>query len=66
MTWAMMLNLSTNRDSTELLRDAPLGEYLLELREGPRLLWRLSDGEPGEDALDPSVLMMLEPEPIAA
>jgi hypothetical protein len=39
-----------------LPQDVPLGCYLLE-RAGPVvLLWRISEGEPAEDALDPSQL----------
>jgi hypothetical protein len=35
-----------------LLREAPMGDYLLELVDGWRLLWRLSEGEPPDGAFD--------------
>jgi len=36
---------------TELLCDAPTGEYLLECTHRQQILWRISEGEPAEDAL---------------
>jgi hypothetical protein len=48
-------------DLLELLEDAPLGQYLLE-RIGLRfILWRLSDGEPPDGALEPAEDWVLSP-----
>jgi hypothetical protein len=44
---------------TELLRDAPLGSYLLEQKEGAVLLLRLSEGEPNGEAYVPLSLWPL-------
>ena len=37
-----------------LLEDAPSGQYLLEFTDGWLLLWRLSEGEPADEALEPA------------
>jgi hypothetical protein len=38
----------------ELLEDAPLGHYLVERRGPRRILWRLTEGEPPDGALEPA------------
>jgi hypothetical protein len=40
--------------ATELLEDVPLGEYFLEQRGRWQILWRLTDGEPPDGALEPA------------
>jgi hypothetical protein len=48
-------------DLLELLEDVPLGYYLVE-RNGLRLvLWRLSEGEPPDGALEPAEDWALAP-----
>jgi hypothetical protein len=48
-----------------LLLGEPPGEYLVEERGERRLLWRISEGEPGEDALAPSEAWAFKlPEPV--
>jgi hypothetical protein len=42
--------------STRLLQDAPVGCYLLERVGAMIMVWRISEGEPAEDALDPALL----------
>jgi hypothetical protein len=37
-----------------LLATAPLGEYLLTRKSGQQLLWRISEGEPPDGALEPA------------
>jgi hypothetical protein len=49
-------------DPAVLLADAPLGEYLLDQSGEHRTLWRISEGGPGEDALDPVALHPLVPQ----
>lgn len=43
----------------DLLRDTPQGVYLLEERGGRLLLWKLSEGEPTEEAYSPLALWPL-------
>jgi hypothetical protein len=50
-------------DPVMLLEDAPIGLYLLELRDLTLIVWRVSEGEPEADAFDPADLM---PTPVAA
>ena len=47
--------------AAELLEDAPLGQYLVERRGIWLLLWRLSDGEPPDGALEPAADWALVP-----
>jgi hypothetical protein len=46
-----------SNDLANLLHDTPFGQYLLEVREGLRLLWRISDGEPDDAAIEPAALL---------
>ena len=40
-----------------LMDDDPVGTYLLEERsDGQRFLWRISEGEPADEALEPALL----------
>jgi hypothetical protein len=48
-------------DVSELLDDAPLGQHLVERRGIWLLLWRLSDGEPPDGALEPTTDWELVP-----
>lgn len=48
----MLDALPDNPAAERLLKDAPTGQYLLELVDGWLLLWRLSEGEPDGDALE--------------
>jgi hypothetical protein len=48
-------------DPDGLLADAPLGDYLLEQRDHIRLLWRLTEGEPPDGALEPAEAWALPP-----
>jgi hypothetical protein len=41
-------------DVFELLEDAPLGQYLAERRGIWLILWRLSEGEPPDGAIEPA------------
>jgi hypothetical protein len=41
-------------DLLALLENVPLGQYLVERRDQQLLLWRLSDGEPPDGALEPA------------
>jgi hypothetical protein len=41
-------------DDRELLKDAPLGQYLLEQRGFTLILWRISDGEPPDGSGEPT------------
>jgi hypothetical protein len=41
-------------DDPALLGDVPVGQYLLELVGERLILWRLSEGEPADGALDPA------------
>jgi hypothetical protein len=50
-------------DLVELLEGAPTGEYVVTQIGLLRILWRLSDGGPADDALDPADLI---PAPVAA
>lgn len=57
------------RDEAELLLlllDAPEGEYLLEARGELRLLLRISEGEPGDAALEPAEAWAFKLEPVPA
>ena len=47
-----------------LAEDDPTGTYLLEESDGLRILWRLSEGEPEDEALAPVALwpLLLPPE----
>jgi hypothetical protein len=50
-----MLDSLLNDPAAEmLLENAPSGQYLLELVDGWRLLWRLTEGEPEDEALEPA------------
>jgi hypothetical protein len=40
-------------DPAELLDEAPIGQYLVEWHGVWRILWRLSEGEPQDGALEP-------------
>jgi hypothetical protein len=51
-------------DLDVLLMDAPLGNYLVEKRGSVRLLWRLSEGEPADVALEPAEAWALPPLPV--
>ena len=42
-----------------LAEDDPAGTYLLEEADGLQILWRLSEGEPGDEALAPAALWPL-------
>ena len=44
-----------------LLTDVPSGEYLTELRGGVRVLWRISEGAPADEALEPAPAWMMLP-----
>lgn len=44
---------------TDLLLDAPAGSYLLEQTTLHRVLWRISEGEPADEALEPATLYPL-------
>jgi hypothetical protein len=37
-----------------LLAGAPLGQYLLEFIDGWLVLWRISEGAPDDEALEPA------------
>lgn len=54
-----MLNERT-AELLSLLIDAPEGEYLAELREGVHVLWRISEGEPQDGAMDPALAWALK------
>jgi hypothetical protein len=41
-------------DDPELLGDVPVGTYLLELLSDRLVVWRLSDGEPSDEAFEPA------------
>jgi hypothetical protein len=41
-------------DPVELLKDAPIGQYLVERRGIWFLLWRLTDGEPPDGSDEPA------------
>jgi hypothetical protein len=43
-----------------LLLGEPMGEYLLELRPGWRIVWRISEGEPPDGALEPAETWRLD------
>ena len=45
----------------DLLEDAPTGQYLVERRGIWLLLWRLSEGEPPDGALEPAADWALVP-----
>jgi hypothetical protein len=49
-----MLEALPEADPADLLVDVPLGDYLLEQADGWLILWRLSEGEPSDDALEPA------------
>jgi hypothetical protein len=40
--------------AAELLDDVPIGQYLVEHRGLWRILWRISEGEPPDGALEPA------------
>jgi hypothetical protein len=40
--------------ASALLADAPLGDYLIEYRGQLRIVWRISEGEPPDGALEPA------------
>jgi hypothetical protein len=44
----------SDSDVVVLLEGVPCGDYLLECRDGWRILWRLTDGEPPDGALEPA------------
>jgi hypothetical protein len=47
----------------DILASVPVGIYLVEQRGDARLLWRISEGEPSDEALAPAALWpMLLPE----
>jgi hypothetical protein len=48
-------------DDPELLGVAPIGTYLLELRGHTLIVWRLSEGEPPDGALESAVGWALDP-----
>jgi hypothetical protein len=48
-------------DPTELLDGVPLGQYLTERIGARLLLWRLTEGEPPDGALEPAVGWTLVP-----
>jgi hypothetical protein len=41
-------------DTAALLADVSPGEYLLEQRGRWRILWRLTEGEPSSEVLEPA------------
>jgi hypothetical protein len=41
-------------DLVELLEGVPIGEYLVQQDDTRRILWRLTDGEPPDGALEPA------------
>jgi hypothetical protein len=49
-----------------LLADAPIGEYLIEQVGDQRRLWRLSEGEPPDGALEPAEAWRLDREVVEA
>jgi hypothetical protein len=48
-------------DLDDLLADAPLGDYLFEHRGRVRFLWRITDGEPPDGALEPVEAWAMQP-----
>ena len=56
-----MQELLSDDPAGELLEDAPLGQYLVERRGVWLLLWRLSEGEPPDGALEPATDWALVP-----
>ena len=56
-----MQELLSDDPAGELLEDAPLGQYLVERRGVWLLLWRLSEGEPPDGALEPAADWALVP-----
>jgi hypothetical protein len=56
-----MQELLSDDPAAELLEDAPLGQYLVERRGVWLLLWRQSEGEPPDGALEPAADWALVP-----
>jgi hypothetical protein len=48
------------------LADAPIGEYLIEQVGNQRRLWRISEGEPPDGALEPAEAWRLDREVVEA
>ena len=46
--------MQSSAEMIELPEDAPTGEYVIERRGIWRILWRLSEGEPPDGALEPA------------
>jgi hypothetical protein len=57
----MMCMFQLDEDLEPLLADAPSGDYLLEQRGCVRLLWRITEGEPPDGALEPAPCWSLAP-----
>ena len=56
-----MQELLSDDPAGDLLENAPLGQYLVERRSIWLLLWRLSEGEPPDGALEPAADWALVP-----
>ena len=56
-----MQELLSDDPAGDLLENAPLGQYLVERRGVWLLLWRLSESEPPDGALEPAADWALVP-----